>query len=188
MTKTRQLLIFAALLTIILLLAACGGAASAPTHTAAAPSPTLAAATPAPTKTPMPATPAPTPTETPAPTATATATPAPTEGPTAFPSPTATLVAISYATDIQPIFNKRCIKCHAGDSAPRGLLLGSYEEALKGSAYRPVVVPGDPEKSQLVRRIRGDSTPRMPFDGPPFLTEDQIVLIMTWIAAGTPNN
>jgi len=65
---------------------------------------------------------------------------------------------------------------------------GSYEEALKGSAYRPVVVPGDPEKSQLVRRIRGDSTPRMPFDGPPFLTEDQIVLIMTWIAAGAPNN
>ena len=36
------------------------------------------------------------------------------------------------------------------------------------------MVPGKPEASELVRRIRGQAHPRMPFDGPPYLSDDEI--------------
>jgi hypothetical protein len=46
------------------------------------------------------------------------------------------------------------------------------------------VVPGHPEASELVRRIRGQALPRMPFDGPPYLSEADIALIVAWIRQG----
>lgn len=95
----------------------------------------------------------------------------------------------SYAIQIQPIFTKRCIKCHSGEDAPRGLELDTYQNVvLFGSTYRPVVVPGDPTESELIRRIKGDTTPRMPFDGPPYLSDAEISLIEAWVNAGALDN
>ena len=48
----------------------------------------------------------------------------------------------------------------------------------------PVVKAGDPNASELVRRIRGQARPRMPLDGPPYLSIDEIRLIEDWIAQG----
>jgi len=93
-----------------------------------------------------------------------------------------------FAEDVQPIFAARCVKCHSGESPPRGLRLDSYEHVLAGSDQRPVVIPGDPEESRLVKRIKGIAVPRMPFDGPPFLSDEEIAIIEAWIAAGAPNN
>ncbi len=70
----------------------------------------------------------------------------------------------AYA-DVAPIFQKNCIICHSGDGPPRGLRLDTCENIRKGSDRGPVVAPGDPENSELVRRIKGISQPRMPFDG-----------------------
>lgn len=49
---------------------------------------------------------------------------------------------------------------------------------------RIVVIPGNPEGSELWRRITGVAHPRMPFDGPPWLPDDQIARIRAWIAEG----
>jgi hypothetical protein len=49
---------------------------------------------------------------------------------------------------------------------------------------RAYVVPGNPDASELVRKIRGQSLPRMPFDGPPYLTAEEIALIEKWVAQG----
>ena len=38
--------------------------------------------------------------------------------------------------------------------------------------------------SGLIRRIRGESQPRMPYDGPPFLTQAEIRVINDWVAQG----
>ena len=38
--------------------------------------------------------------------------------------------------------------------------------------------------SGLIRRIRGESQPRMPYDGPPFLTQTEIRVINDWVAQG----
>ena len=94
-------------------------------------------------------------------------------------------VAVSY-TDIARIFEQRCILCHSGPSAPRGLRLDDLEAVLAGSDNGVVVVSGDPANSELLRRVSGSSMPRMPMTGPPFLAEAEIALIERWILAGLP--
>jgi hypothetical protein len=76
------------------------------------------------------------------------------------------------------------VVCHGGSRPSRGLSLESYEGILKGSTRRKVVVPGDPEASEILRRLRGTSEPRMPLDGPPYLSEEEIARFEAWIAAG----
>ena len=66
---------------------------------------------------------------------------------------------------------------------PEGYRLGSYAETVS-TGDRVRVVPGSPGASELVRRVRGQSLPRMPYDGPPFLTGEEIALIEQWIAEG----
>jgi mono/diheme cytochrome c family protein len=88
---------------------------------------------------------------------------------------------------VAPIFATRCAKCHTDQGlvgpAPEGYRLTSFAATL-ATADRVRVVPGNPEASELVRRIRGQARPRMPFDGPPYLTGDEIRLIEDWIAQG----
>ena len=88
--------------------------------------------------------------------------------------------------DVQTIFAERCTLCHTGQSAPLGLDLTTYDAVMAGSVNGPVVVPNDPDASELVQRIRGTSTPRMPLTGPPFLSDEQIGTIERWIGTGAP--
>lgn len=96
---------------------------------------------------------------------------------------------VSYL-HVAPIFATRCAKCHTREGlmgpAPEGYLLTSYESTL-ASADRARVVPGSADASELVRRIRGQATPRMPHDGPPYLSEEQIALIEAWVNQGARN-
>jgi hypothetical protein len=88
---------------------------------------------------------------------------------------------------VADILATRCARCHTARGrmgpAPEGYRLTSYAETLS-AADRLRVVPGNPEASELVRRIRGQARPRMPFDGPPFLSAEEILAIETWIAQG----
>ena len=86
--------------------------------------------------------------------------------------------------ELAPILAERCVICHAGPAAPLGLRLDSLEGVLAGSSNGAVIVPGDPEGSELVLRLRGDSLPRMPLTGPPYLSDEQIDLFVRWIAGG----
>lgn len=88
--------------------------------------------------------------------------------------------------EVSVIFNKRCIMCHSAVAgASKGLRLDNYAAALTGSERGIVLVPGDASGSELIRRLRGESAPRMPFLSRPLL-EDEIALIERWIAAGLP--
>jgi mono/diheme cytochrome c family protein len=90
-------------------------------------------------------------------------------------------------SDIAAILATRCAKCHTEKglmgAAPEGYLLTSYA-ATVSAADRLRIVPGIPLASELVRRIRGQARPRMPFDGPPYLTETEIRSIEKWVADG----
>lgn len=90
-------------------------------------------------------------------------------------------------TEVSAIFQDRCVVCHSGDFAPLGLRLDDYETALSGSENGPVLLDGDPDGSLLVRRIKGQIEPRMPFDGPPWLDDSQIAAIEAWVLAGMPH-
>lgn len=88
--------------------------------------------------------------------------------------------------DASAIFQARCTMCHSQLGASKGLRLDSYEAAIAGSERGAVLLPGDSENSELVRRLRGESVPRMPFLGRQ-LPEEEIDLITRWIDAGLPN-
>jgi len=89
---------------------------------------------------------------------------------------------VSYA-DVAPIFEQNCVMCHQGESAPENLQMTSYEQIMQGAGDEPVVIAGKPEQSELVKRIRGTSEPRMPLNQPP-LSAEQIQRIANWIAGG----
>jgi hypothetical protein len=51
------------------------------------------------------------------------------------------------------------------------------------------VKPGDPGNSYLIHKMEGRSGivgMKMPFNGPPFLTEGQILVVKRWIEIGAP--
>ncbi|EHR69289.1 Planctomycete cytochrome C [Burkholderiales bacterium JOSHI_001] len=89
--------------------------------------------------------------------------------------------------DVAPILVGRCAKCHVNGGlmgpAPEGYLLVSHADALSATD-RARVVPGNPAASELIRRVKGQSLPRMPFDGPPWLSAEEIDLLERWIAQG----
>ncbi len=87
--------------------------------------------------------------------------------------------------DLAQLLTKRCVMCHAGEHAARGLRLDSYDGIMAGGDNGLVLVPGDIAGSELVRRLRGESKPRMPFLSYP-LSPEEISLFERWIEAGSP--
>ncbi|MHC1743491.1 MAG: c-type cytochrome domain-containing protein [Syntrophobacteraceae bacterium] len=87
-------------------------------------------------------------------------------------------------SEVSAVLTDNCTLCHAAPSPASGLRLDGYAGIMKGGKSGPVVVPGDPEKSEIIRRLRGLSEPRMPMSGPPWLSDDKIALIEQWIKAG----
>jgi hypothetical protein len=92
-----------------------------------------------------------------------------------------------------------CVGCHQPGGTAGGVLNLRSEVAysnlvgvaarLKPGAIR--VVPGDPDNSYLIHKIEGSAGIfglRMPQNGPPYLTEGQILVIRTWIRNGANNN
>ena len=130
------------------------------------------------------------PIETTAPTPTALPTDSPTDVPTEPPTevpteaPAAEVSTVSFANDVMPIIESRCVNCHGGRNIEEGLLMRSYDEIMAGSDNGPVIVPGDVPQSLLVELI---TTQKMPKRGPK-LTPPQIQVITEWVAAGAPNN
>lgn len=90
-------------------------------------------------------------------------------------------------TQVGAIFRERCIMCHSEAAAERSLRLDTYAGAIAGSVNGPVLIPGDPASSELIRRLNGSSRPRMPFLSRP-LGPEAIDLIEHWIAAGLPEH
>lgn len=88
--------------------------------------------------------------------------------------------------EIAQIFGQSCLKCHSDSSVlgapPEGLKLGSLSDILNGGD-RIVVIPGNAQASELIRRVEGLSRPSMPFGEPP-LPEDRIALLRAWIDDG----
>src|SRR5579859_7192953 len=106
---------------------------------------------------------------------------------TAWPAPTSGEAVASsfFATKVRPIFAARCYQCHGPNLQQNGLRLDSLAAALKGSESGPVIIPGDSEKSRMVRRLLALERPQMPYGGPPLGAED-IKLIRDWIDSGAP--
>ena len=106
-----------------------------------------------------------------------------------LPAPS-TKTGVTFATDIKPIFDASCVKCHGQTKPKAKLRLDTLEGTLKGSENGKVIEAGKSEKSVLVLNIAhlGDEDDFMP---PPKnklglkkLTDEQIGLVRAWIDQG----
>ena len=93
-----------------------------------------------------------------------------------------------FESRIRPILVERCYECHSADKKQKGnLLLDSREGTLKGGDTAPAVVPGDPEKSLLIKAVRyTDKDLRMPPKDKK-LTDAQIADLVAWVKMGAPD-
>lgn len=101
------------------------------------------------------------------------------------PAASGSLDAQVFKTSIQPILDTDCGACHGAEGrAKGGLRLGSLDQLLEPRGGAPLVVPGDPDASLLLKRITlpRDAEGAMPPKGPG-LTEAQIRTIRDWITA-----
>src|ERR1019366_8172066 len=67
--------------------------------------------------------------------------------------PASTNKGVTYATDIKPLFEKSCIKCHGAEKPKARLRLDGLETTLKGGEDGKVIKPGDSAGSMLVHSI-----------------------------------
>ena len=95
--------------------------------------------------------------------------------------------SISYSAHVQPLFNQACALpgCHDQGSPPQRVRLTSYGETV--ILVPGIVVPGQPDQSELVLRIEGRLGERMPIGKNP-LNQNQIQGIRKWILGGARNN
>jgi hypothetical protein len=92
---------------------------------------------------------------------------------------------IDFSTQVKPIFNKKCITCHGGVKQKGGFSLLFREEAMANTeSGKPAIVPGEPDKSELIRRLTlKDPEERMPFKHEP-LSKEEIGVLRDWVKQG----
>lgn len=91
---------------------------------------------------------------------------------------------VSFAGDIQPIFNQNCISCHNGSLHPN-LTTGNSYNALMALPTGSIV-PGDASGSELFQMLNGGGDNPMPPGTS--IPQAQIDLFGQWINEGAKNN
>ena len=94
---------------------------------------------------------------------------------------------VDFNTQVKPIINAKCITCHGGVRAKGGFSLLFREDAfVKTQSGKPAIIPGDPEHSEMIRRISShDPEARMPYRHEPLSKED-IDILREWVREGAP--
>jgi len=100
---------------------------------------------------------------------------------------------MSFKDDVLPIFKLYCVSCHQapdGDGyKASGLNLTTYQGVMTGTKYGPMIVPGNPENSNLMWLLDWRASPqlRMPH-GKNQLPAGERDIIRTWIRQGAKDN
>jgi hypothetical protein len=94
-----------------------------------------------------------------------------------------------FESKIRPVLANNCYKCHStkAEKVKGGLLLDSREALAKGGDSGVAVIPGDPDKSLLIKAVRyADPDLQMPPKGDR-LTEQQVNDLIAWVKMGAPD-
>jgi len=94
-----------------------------------------------------------------------------------------------FETKVRPVLAANCYRCHSAEEnkAKGGLTLDTREALLKGGENGAVLVPGDPEKSKLIKAISyTDEDLQMPPKGEK-LSPEAIADLTTWVKMGAPD-
>jgi len=91
-----------------------------------------------------------------------------------------------YALHVAPILSRSCLSCHKPEKHKGGLRMDSLALLLRGGDDGPVIAPGRPASSDILRRVRlpASDDDYMPSDGEKPLTPEEIRTIERWIETG----
>jgi Planctomycete cytochrome C len=108
------------------------------------------------------------------------------------PDACAAVEQVSFKEDILPLLKWRCASCHEPGGAgyeKSGLDLTSYAGMMKGTKFGPMVIPREPESSNLMLLLDWRASPalRMPH-GKKQLSSCDRSSIRTWIRQGAKDN
>ena len=95
-----------------------------------------------------------------------------------------------FEEKIRPVLVEQCHKCHSAEAASQkklkgGLALDSRESWQKGGESGPVIVPGKPEQSLLIKSLHHVDDLKMPPKGK--LPKSVIADFENWIKMGAPD-
>lgn len=96
-----------------------------------------------------------------------------------------TLALTELNLAVRGIFAHHCYQCHNAEKVKGGLRLDEEQAAFAGGESGPVILPGKPDESELIRRISlpRDHEEAMPQKGKALAATD-IELIRLWIRTG----
>lgn len=95
------------------------------------------------------------------------------------------VAAVDFSKQVLPVLQRACFECHGPEVQKADLRLDGKALAFSSGEHAPVITPGKPDTSEILRRI---SLPRsdkqaMPRRGAP-LSAAEIGSLRTWIAEG----
>ena len=91
---------------------------------------------------------------------------------------------VSFSSDIRPILQVACVRCHARGNDKGGFSIETRESLLRGGDTGPAAVPGRSADSFLIALVAGlEPDMVMPKKGSR-LTGDQVALLRAWIDQG----
>jgi mono/diheme cytochrome c family protein len=93
---------------------------------------------------------------------------------------------VSFARELAPILVEQCVGCHGeGNGQPGGQFnMATFTNLLRGGQSGPPWVPGKPDDSLLVQKLKGTAGgQRMPRGRPP-LPDESIAKFAKWIEEG----
>jgi mono/diheme cytochrome c family protein len=104
------------------------------------------------------------------------------------PSPVSTeptIEAVSFSSDVMPIFQASCAACHGNFG---GWDASTYTSVLGTGDNAPVIIPGDAENSLLAQKMVGTQSSGAIMPPAGLLPEDEIQVILDWIEEGVLDN
>jgi len=91
---------------------------------------------------------------------------------------------VDFWEQVHPVLEARCLECHQGGRPKGSLHLDARAGAVAGGESEgPAIVPGRPEESPLLHRVRSADDDRMPPKGGR-LAASEIAILEQWIAEG----
>jgi hypothetical protein len=97
-----------------------------------------------------------------------------------------TVGAADFKKDIRPILKARCYECHSETAKKEkaGYVFDNLQRFGNDIGPKGQIVPGDPERSNLLDLVTRSDKNRMPPGGKEGLTPKEVKLLREWIQAG----
>jgi hypothetical protein len=87
-----------------------------------------------------------------------------------------------FERQVRPLLAERCFTCHGEQKQKAGLRLDSKAGVAKGSESGPVISPGSPDQSALIKAVRYHGDIKMPPTGK--MPDEAIEALTAWVKRG----